>query len=72
MNSNQVLSVASPPVRAAELSLLDWNGWGVEIRLGLVWLLVVVVLAAGVCWLLPLVRLRLSPGFRTHFCHVLF
>jgi hypothetical protein len=56
---------AAQPVRPTDLNLLNWNGWGVEVRIGLVWLLVAVVIAVAVWWLLPWMRRKWLRGYRT-------
>lgn len=48
-----------------DLNLLNWDGWGVEVRIGAVWLLVAVVVGVAVWWFLPWIRRRWLKGFRT-------
>ncbi len=52
-------------VGATELNLLTWNGWGFEVRVGLLWFLVAVVAGVLVWWVLPWVRRKHLRGFRT-------
>ena len=73
MNTNQVLAAVSPhPVRATDLSLLNWNGWGFEIRLGIVWLVLFLLFAAIGWWVLPWIRRKFLHGFRTKAVKVTF
>lgn len=72
MSTNQFDSVTLPPVRATDLSLLDWNGWGFEVRIGLMWLILLVVCVAIAVWGLPWVRRNFWHGFRTKAVKVKF
>ena len=66
MSTNQVLAaVTTPPVDAAELSLLKWHGLGFEIRLGIVWFVLFVAIAAIFMWVLPWLQRKFMRGFRT-------
>lgn len=56
---------AGQAVGPTDLSLLDWNGWGVEVRIGVLWLLVAVLIGVAVWWVLPLVRRKWLRGYRT-------
>ena len=53
------------PVGPIDLSLLDWNGWGVEVRIGIVWLVVAGLLIVVVWWFLPWIRRKWLRGYRT-------
>ena len=53
------------PVQPTDLKLLDWNGWGFEVRIGLVWFLVAVIVVIAVWWLLPWIRRKWLKGYRT-------
>jgi hypothetical protein len=52
-------------VNPTDFSLLSWNGWGLEVRIGLVWILLLLFLAFAVWWVLPWVRRKHLRGFRT-------
>lgn len=56
---------ASAEVRPTDLSLLDWNGWGFEARVGLFWLVLGIALFVSVWWLLPLLQRKWLRGYRT-------
>jgi hypothetical protein len=58
-------AATTQPVDAMELTLVDWRGWGFEIRIGLVWLGIILVGGGLLWWLVPLVRRKLLKGFRT-------
>lgn len=59
-------------VGPTDLSLLDWNGWGVEVRIGVAWLLAAVVVGASVWWFLPWIRRRWLKGYRTKAVRLTF
>ncbi|HUU95202.1 MAG TPA: hypothetical protein VM487_05650 [Phycisphaerae bacterium] len=48
-----------------DLNLLDWTGWGIQVRVGLFWLVVAVGLAAALRWLWPLAKQRWLKGYHT-------
>lgn len=52
-------------VGPTDLRLLEWNGWGVEVRIGIVWLVVAVLFFVAVWWFLPWVRRKWLKGYRT-------
>lgn len=56
---------AGHAVGPTDLSLLDWNGWGLEVRVGVVWLCVLIIAAIAVWWFLPWVRRKWLKGYRT-------
>ncbi|ABC76782.1 hypothetical protein [Syntrophus aciditrophicus] len=62
-------TVSASPIGQAvgptDLSLLDWNGWGIEMRVGVLWLLVAVIVGIVVWWLLPWIRNNWLKGYRT-------
>jgi len=60
------------PVGPFDLSLLDWNGCGVEVRIGIVWLAVAVLLGAAVWWLLPWIRRKCLKEYRTRAVKLTF
>lgn len=60
-----VASSGSAEVRPTDLSLLDWNGWGFEARVGLFWLVLGIALFVSVWWLLPLLQRKWLRGYRT-------
>jgi hypothetical protein len=60
-----VASPASDEVRSTDFSLLDWNGWGFEVRIGLLWLVVGLFIFVAVWWVLPLLRRKWLRGYRT-------
>lgn len=53
------------PVGPLDLSLLDWSGWGVEIRIGVLWLAVALLLGVAIWWFLPWMRRKWLKGYRT-------
>ncbi len=63
---------ARPPVNATELSLLDWKGWGFEVRVGLVWLLITVLILIAIWWIVPWARRKLLKNFRTQSVKLTF
>ena len=60
------------PVQPTDLKLLDWNGWGFEVRIGLVWFLVAVFVVIAVWWLLPWIRRKWLKGYRTNAVKLTF
>lgn len=56
---------AEPPVGPSELTLLDWHGWGFQIRVGIVWLVVIGVILMVAWWVVPWMRRKWLKGFRT-------
>lgn len=56
---------AGQAVGPTDLRLLDWNGWGIEVRVGALWLVVGVLVVVAISWLLPWARRRRLKGFRT-------
>ncbi len=54
-----------PPVGPMDLSLLDWNGWGFELRIGVLWLLIAFLVGIVAWWFIPRLRRKLLKGFRT-------
>jgi len=63
---------AERPVDPFDLSLLDWNGWGVEVRIGIVWLAVAVLVGVAVWWFLPWIRRKWLKGYRTRAVKLTF
>lgn len=63
---------ARPPVDATELSLLDWRGWGFEVRLGLFWIMLVVLAFLALRWLVPLVSRKWLKHYRTQSVKLTF
>jgi len=60
-----LVSPTTPPVDLTELNLLNWNGWGFEVRMGLVWVCLLLVVAV-IAWLVvPWARRKYLRGFRT-------
>lgn len=59
-------------VNATDLSLLDWNGWGIEVRIGVVWLVVALLFVVVVWWLLPWIRRKWLKGYRTQAVKLTF
>ncbi|MCC7315422.1 MAG: hypothetical protein IT419_11435 [Planctomycetes bacterium] len=60
------------PVDATELSLLDWEGWGFEVRVGLIWLLIALLIVAAAWWVVPWVRRKWLKNFRTQSVKLTF
>ncbi|MEN6424319.1 MAG: hypothetical protein ABFE13_03075 [Phycisphaerales bacterium] len=56
---------AIPPVNWSEFSLLDWHGWGLQIRLGIFWLVLIIAIIVVLCWVVPLVQRKYMKRFRT-------
>lgn len=56
---------AGQAVGPTELSLLDWNGWGVEVRIGVLWLVAAVLIVVAVWWFRPWIRRKWLKGYRT-------
>lgn len=56
---------AMPPVRPTDLNLLNWNGWGVEVRIGVVWLAIALLIGVVILWILPWIRRKWLKGYRT-------
>jgi hypothetical protein len=54
-----------PPVGFFDLSLLDWNGWGVQVRVGLFWLGVIVLLVVILMGVVPWLRRKWLKDYRT-------
>jgi len=52
-------------VGPTDLRLLDWNGWGVEVRIGALWLVIAVLVVVAAWWFLPLMRRKWLKGYRT-------
>jgi hypothetical protein len=52
-------------VGVTELNLLNWNGWGFEARVGLLWVVLLIVFGFILWWVLPWLRRRHLRGFRT-------
>lgn len=63
---------ASQAVGPTDLSLLDWNGWGVEVRVGIVWLAVAILVVIATWWFLPWIRRKWMPGYRTRAVKLTF
>jgi len=68
-NSDQLVNQA---VGLTDLSLLDWNGWGVEVRIGMLWLVVAVLIGVAVWWFLPWIRRKWLKGYRTRAVKLTF
>ncbi len=56
---------ATPSVDAGELSLLNWHGWGLEIRVGIFWVVAFTAIVVLVWWVLPWLRRKYLRAFRT-------
>jgi len=56
---------AKPDPGWTDLSLLDWHSWGVEVRIGLLWVVLFALgaIAVRIGW--PLLRRRIWRGYRT-------
>ncbi len=63
---------AGQAVGPTDLSLLDWNGWGIEVRIGVVWLLVAVLIGVAIWWFLPWIRRKWLKGYRTKVVKLTF
>lgn len=61
-----------PPVGAGELGLLNWSGWGFEIRIGIWWLLLVAFIVVAVIWGFPWIRRKYFKQFRTESVKLTF
>ncbi|MBZ5499152.1 MAG: hypothetical protein LAP85_22360 [Acidobacteriia bacterium] len=59
-------------VDPTELSLLHWKGWGFEIRVGVLWLLLAVVVVVAVWWFIPWIRRKWLKGYRTRAVKLTF
>lgn len=59
-------------VGPTDLSLLDWNGWGIEVRIGMVWLLIAVIVGVAIWWFLPWIRRKWLKGYRTRAVKLTF
>lgn len=59
-------------VNPTDLSLLDWNGWGVEVRIGFVWFAVAAIVGVGIWWFLPWIRRKWLKGYRTRAVKLTF
>lgn len=59
------LQATAQSVRPTELKLFEWNGWGIEVRVGLWWLLGAVIIGLTIWWLLPWIRRKWLKGYRT-------
>ncbi|MEK9136173.1 MAG: hypothetical protein AAB393_03545, partial [Bacteroidota bacterium] len=55
-----------------DLSLLNWQEWGVETRIGLLWIIILVVFVFFLQFGWPLVRRRWWRGFRTKSVKISF
>jgi hypothetical protein len=70
------LAASTQPVRPAvgptELSLFHWRAWGLEMRIGVFWLLLAVVVVAAVWWFVPWIRRKLLKGYRTRAVKLTF
>jgi len=54
-----------PPVGPWELTLLNWDGWGIQVRIGVFWLAVVILAVVVLCWVVPWVKRKYLKRFRT-------
>ena len=52
-------------VEPFDLHLLDWNGWGIEVRIGIIWIVVAILSIVVIWWFLPRIRRKLLKGYRT-------
>ena len=55
-----------------DLSLLGWNGWDIEVRIGVLWLVVAVLIGVAIWWLLPWIRRKWLKGYRTRAVKLTF
>lgn len=62
----------SAPVDAFDLMVLHWHGWGIEVRVGLAWLVAAVVILAVLWWIVPLVRRKWLRSYRTNAIKITF
>lgn len=59
------ISVApSDEVGWFDLRLINWSGWGIENRIGLFWILVVIATIVALRWVIPIVRKKWFGSFR--------
>lgn len=63
---------ASSPVGPTELKLFDWKGWGFEMRVGVLWLLLALLVVVAVWWLIPWIRRKWLGGYRTRAVKLTF
>ena len=57
--------VAALPVDAGELSLLNWHGLGFEIRIGVIWFVLLAAIFLLIWWVLPWARRKCLRTYRT-------
>lgn len=60
-----VMQPPSQPVGPTELKLLNWNGWGLEVRAGVLWLLLAAAVVLTLWWFIPWIRRKWLKGYRT-------
>lgn len=55
-----------------DLSILDWNGWGLEVKIGLLWILVAILTVVIVRLGWPFVQRKFFRGYRTQTVRLAF